>query len=198
MERLVAALDGVKRGYESPIVETSIRRTFQTVGFPTSTYLENLPVRFHQLFQDKYLQYLASRAGSARVFTNTHPSHILDAARIAGTIPNVRFIFMKRDSEDTLLRIYMKRFEKGNPFAYDLKAARAHVAWYYEMMDLLAAKLPHIVRVIRYEDMVADPVTALGIAADLCGIPMRHGPLPQIGDDRGCAAPYRELMASGR
>ena len=130
------------------------------------------------------------------VFTNTHPALIYDAARIAGAIPNVRFIFMKRDTEDTLLRIYMKKYEKANPYAYDLKAARAHIAWCHEMMDLLAAKLPDFVRVIRYEDMIADPVTALSIAANLCGVPMQHGPLPQLGDDRGCAAPYREFMAS--
>ena len=40
------------------------------------------------------------------------------------------------------------------------------------MADLLAQKLPNIVRVIRYEDMVADPATALRAAADLCGLPV--------------------------
>jgi len=128
MERLVATLDGVKRGYENPIVETSIRRTFQTARFLTSNNLESLPVQLHQQFRDKYLQQLASRAGSAMVFTNTHPEVIFIAARIAGAIPNVRFIFMKRDTEDTLLRIYMQKYEKGNPYAYDLKAARAHIS----------------------------------------------------------------------
>jgi len=28
------------------------------------------------------------------------------------------------------------------------------------------------------------------------GIPMQHGPLPAIGEDRGCAAPYQEFMAA--
>ena len=90
----------------------------------------------------------------------------------------------------------MRKYHKGNSFAYNLKTARDYIAWYHEMMDLLAEKLPGIVRIIRYEDMVADPPAALRIAAELCGIPMQHGPLPELGDDRGCAAPYREFMAA--
>jgi tetratricopeptide (TPR) repeat protein len=196
MEKLVATLEGVKRGYENPIVETSIRRTFQTAGLLTSNHLESLPAQLHPQLRDRYLAQLATRAGSARVFTNTHPARIYDAARIAGVLPNVRFIFMKRDPDDTLLRIYMRKYQRGNPFAYDLKAARDHIAWYHETMDLLADKLPDIVRVIRYEDMVADPAAALRTAADLCGLPMQHGALPELGDDRGCAAPYRAVMSA--
>ncbi len=64
------------------------------------------------------------------------------------------------------------------------------------MMDLLAEKFPDIVRVIRYEEMVTDPPAALRAAAELCGLPMVHGPLPALGDDRGCAEPYRQLMAA--
>jgi len=60
----------------------------------------------------------------------------------------------------------------------------------------LAAKLPDISRVINYEDMIADPAAALRTAADLCGLPMEHGALPNVGDDRNCAAPYHEFMAA--
>ena len=47
-----------------------------------------------------------------------------------------------------------------------------------------------------YEEMIADPAGALRVAADLCGLPMRDGPLPALGDDRGCAEPYRQFMAA--
>ena len=65
-----------------------------------------------------------------------------------------------------------------------------------EMMDELAAKLPDRVRIINYEDMVRDPAGALRVAAELCGLPPPKGPVPTIGDDRGAAGPYRELMAA--
>jgi hypothetical protein len=42
--------------------------------------------------------------------------------------------------------------------------------------------------------MVTDPAGALRAAAELCDLPVEHGPLPEIGDDRGCAVPYRNLM----
>jgi hypothetical protein len=42
--------------------------------------------------------------------------------------------------------------------------------------------------------MVADPSGAIRMAAKLCDLPKEHAPLPDIGDDRGCAAPYREWM----
>jgi hypothetical protein len=143
-----------------------------------------------------YLKELAQRAGNAKVFTNTHPGRIHDAARVAAAFPGVRFIFMKRDLQDNMLRIYMRKYMMGNPYGYDLAAIRDHITWYHQMIDVLVAKLPSIARVVQYEDMIADPRTALNVAAELCGIPMKHAPLPEIGDDRGCAEPYQEFISA--
>jgi Flp pilus assembly protein TadD len=195
MEALVATLAGVKRGYENPSVDNAIRRAFQTAALLTSGYFEFLPPQLDALCRDIYLEELGRRAGSARVFTNTHPGRIYDAARMVAAFPNVRFIFVKRNVEDIHLRIYMRHYNRGNPYSYDLKSARDYVVWYHQMMDLLAEKLPDIVRVIQYENMVADPAAALRVAAELCGLQMTDGPLPEIGDDRGCAEPYRQFMA---
>jgi len=196
MENLVSTLAGVKRGYENPIVENAVRHTFQSSALLASGFLEDLPPELDPLCCETYHEELARRAGSASVFTNTHPGRIYDVARMVSVFRNVRFIFVKRDLDDVLLRIYMRRYNKGNAYAYDLKSARDHVVWYHQMMDLLAQKLPDIVRVIRYEDMIADPAAALRMAAELCGLPAHDGPLPPLGDDRGCAAPYRQLMAA--
>jgi len=62
------------------------------------------------------------------------------------------------------------------------------------MIDVLAEKLPSISRIIKYEDMVADPAGARQIVADLCGVSASHSLLPEIGDDRGCAKPYLDMM----
>ena len=196
MEKLVGALDGVKRGYENPIVRNAVRRTFQKSGLLTNSWFELLPRKLDSLCRDLYLKDLARRAGSAKVFTNTNPGRIVDASRIVGALPNTRLIFVKRNLEDTMLRIYMHKYSSRNAYAYDLNSIREHVTWYHEMIDVLAEKLPDITRVIRYEDMVADPAAALRVAADLCGLTMTEGPLPEIGDDRGCAEPYRQFMAA--
>jgi tetratricopeptide (TPR) repeat protein len=194
MEALAGTLDGVKRGYENPGVENAVRRAFQGAGLLTAAMFEVLPPRLDSVCRDIYLEELARRAPAAKVFTNTHPGRIHDAARVAAAFPDVRFIFVKRSLEDNMLRIYMRKYAIGNSYGYDLATIRDHITWYHDMIDTLAEKFPDISRVIRYEDMVADPLTALSVAAELCGLPMNHGTLPDIGDDRGCAEPYRDLI----
>jgi hypothetical protein len=44
--------------------------------------------------------------------------------------------------------------------------------------------------------MISDPRAALRTVAELCGVPMPDDPLPELGDDRGCAAPYRDMIDS--
>lgn len=196
MEELVARLDGVSRGYENPSVENAISRAYQASGLLTAWTLDHLPPQFYPLCREIYVEELKRRAGSAEVFTNTHPVYIHDAGRLAMVLPNVRFIFVKRNLDDITWRIYLRKYSRGNAYSYDLKTARDHVVWYYQMMDLLAEKLPHIVRVIHYEDMVADPGAALRTAAELCGLVVEDPHLPKLGDDRGCATPYRDFMAA--
>ena len=196
METLMATLAGVKRGYENPIVENAIRRTFQSAGLLTERAFEMLPPTLDSLCREIYTEELARRAGSAKVFTNTHPARIHDAARVAAAFPGVRFIFVKRNLEDNMLRIFMRAYAVGNSYSYDLKATREHLLWYHQMIDALAEKLPQIVRVIRYEDIIDDPAAALRMAADLCGLKVKEGHLPELGDDRNCSEPYRALIAA--
>ncbi len=106
----------------------------------------------------------------------------------------MRFIFVKRNIDDNLVRIYFTEFHKGNSYAYDLAAAREHLLWYHQMIDATAEKLPDLVRIVHYEDMVHNPAAVVEMVAELCGLPMRHGPLPTIGDDRGCGEPYRQFI----
>jgi tetratricopeptide (TPR) repeat protein len=196
LESLLATVEGVKPGYENPIVENAAREAFQTAGFLHVEPFERLPPQFHPLCRELYLEELARRAGSARVFTNTRPAHLYSAGMIAAIFPNARFILVKRNLEDNALRIFMRKYARGNSYAYDLKTIREHLTWCHDMMNVLAEKVPNIVRVIHYEDMVANPAAALRTALELCGLAMPTKPVPEIGDDRGCASPYREFMAA--
>jgi tetratricopeptide (TPR) repeat protein len=197
MEKLVATLDGVKRGYENQSVGKSIRRTFQSARLLTSDRIELLPPQLYPQWREIYSEELAQRVGSARVFTNTTAPYIHEAHLIAGVLPNVRFIFVKRNVTDNILRIYQRKYRRGkNVYSYDLKAARDHVVWYHQMMDLMAKKFPDIVRIINYEDMVANPAAAVRVAASLCGLSQTDGPLLDVGDDRGCAEPYHDFITA--
>nr|WP_306265365.1 tetratricopeptide repeat-containing sulfotransferase family protein [Pararhizobium sp. IMCC3301] len=195
LERLVFGLDGVKRGFENSGPENAINRTFQDAGLITSWSLEHLPPQFYPQFQMNYVEELQRRAGSAKVFTNTHPAYMQNAAEFADHIPNCRFIFVKRNIDDLTLRIYMRSYQSGNAYAYDISTIREHIAWYQKMMDLMAEKFPDIVRIVTYEDMATDAKGVLKTAAALCGLPAPEGEIGTIFDDRNCADPYRELLA---
>jgi hypothetical protein len=193
MEMLIGCLDGVKRGYENPSLENAIGRAFKDAGLPTAYSLEQLPPQFFPQVRKNYAEEIAMRAAGSSVFTNTHPGHIY-TPRVAEVLPNVRFIFVKRDVDDLALRMYFRLYRQGNEYSYDLRAAREYIEWYYNMIDHIAEKVPTVTRVINYEDVIADPRGALNIAADLCGLPVSEKVIPNLGDDRGCAAPYRTLM----
>jgi len=194
MEQLVATLDGVKRGYENLGLEKAIRRTFQSASLPPGDHIEMVPLQLFPQCRDNYAEEITQRIGSARVFTTTSPGHVFDAHALASVFPNVRFICLKRNLEDNILRVYQRFYRTGNVYSYDVKAARDYIVWYHQMIDLLAKKLPDIVRVIDYEDMIANPAAVARVAADLCGLPRTDSPLPKVGDDRGCAEPYRDFI----
>src|SRR5262249_29017400 len=163
MEQLVATLGGVKRGHENPIVQKAINRTFQAGMSIKTNQFGSPPPQLYPQCRDNYLEELAQRVGSARVFTNTNGACIYEAQAMASLFPNVRFIFLKRNLEDNILRIYQQMYRDGNVYSYDLKAARDYVAWYHQMMDLMAKKLPDIVRIIDYENMIANPAAAVRV-----------------------------------
>jgi hypothetical protein len=121
---------------------------------------------------------------------------IYDAGRIASAFPDVRFIFVKRNLDDNLLRIFMRRYAVGNSYSYNLKSARQHIGWYHQMIDALAEKLSQITRVVQYEDVIAAPAAMLEAGAELCGLSMTDIMVPILGDDRDCSKPYRALMAT--
>lgn len=194
LERIVADIPGVRRGYENPIVENAIRYTFQSTGLMTRLHLAELPRQLDGVFREAYKAELKGRAPEAQVFTNTHPTRIVDAWRLAMAVPQARFVFVKRDVHDLALRIFMKHYRSGHPYAYDLAAIYRYITWYHAMMDETARRYPEIVRIISYEDMIADPRRVLATVADLCGLTRAEGAIPALGDDRGAAEPYRAAM----
>ena len=194
LERLAAKIEGVKRGYENPIVLKSVNRTFQSAGLLTRDQLIELPSSLHSMFRNFYLEELKERAGSAKVFTSAHPGRIFDVLRIAEVIPNVRIILVKRDIDDLTLRIFMKSYQQQHPYAYDIVSIREYIRWYNKMIDIVKEKFPNISIVIKYEDLIVNPRIALKQIADLVGLHLDEGALPIVGDDRNCAAPYSDFM----
>lgn len=195
LERLVSALPSVKRGYENMIVENSVLRASQITGMLGLRNLRVFPPELDRQFTDFYFEELQQRAQGAAVFTNTHPGRISDLGRLANCIHNVRFVFVKRDRNDTALRILMKQYrENSNIYAYDIQSAFDEIDFYHKLMTDWQSCLPGNFLAVDYEDMVDDPAGHVAQIAALCGIAADVSELPPIGDDRGCAEPYAQYF----
>jgi len=197
LERVLGSIDGVKRGYENPLVELAVRRASLEAGLLPMSQLGDLPPELGAKFVDHYRNELRARTDGAKVFTNTHPGRISDVGRLANLIPNARFVFVLRKPEDLALRIYMKHFrEGGNIFAYDLKSINDEIDWYHSMMAIWQKHLPDVCRTVEYERLVGEPLEITKIAAELCGLDATSDSLPPVGDDRNCAESYAQYLAA--
>jgi tetratricopeptide (TPR) repeat protein len=197
-EGLMGEFAGVKLGFESPAIENAVKRTFHAASLPTKQLAFEIPPNLDHLFREQYVKELKGRAPGAKVFVSTSPGRIRDANRLAQSLPSVRFLLIKRDRHDNALRIYQSKYSKGHSFAYDLSSIYEYLDWYHAMMETLARKFPSLCLATTYEEIVADPRQFVKSVAEFCELPFVTLPqLPDVGDDRACAGPYRQFMVSG-
>ena len=162
-------------------------------GLPLSAQLNPLPQALEASFVASYTQMARNRAGQARVLTQSDPFRLRHAARLASTVPNVRLVLVKRNADDLVLRMMM---HPRLATIIDEASVRRLIGWSGEMFDLLSQKLPSISLLTSYEEMLSNPGKLRSSIAEFCGSPARlAGPMPVLGDDRGCAAPYLRLMS---
>ncbi len=192
-ELLVSTIAGVKRGFESFIVEKSVRRSFQGAALPPLEQLTDLPSGLEESFRTQFLKQLRSSAKECPVFTITHPARLLDAMRLAIILPSAKFVMVERDVDDVTVRIFMKMFSKGHPYAYSLHSIMEYVRWYYSVMETLREKLPGRTRLIGYEELIADPKRVRRELGEFCGLSPTNSPIPDLGNDVGCAKLYPQI-----
>ncbi len=189
-ELLISSIPGVKRGFESSIVEKAVRLCFQDAALPLYPQLMDIPPGMEAAFRVHFFKLLITASTSSRVITITHPARIYDALRLAAVLPSAKFIMVKRNVDDVTARIFMKMYSKGHPYAYSVQSIRDYVHWYYGMMDGLTDKLPGRARTIIYEEMIAAPDRIRADLSEFCGIQATNTPIPELGNDCGCAALY--------
>jgi hypothetical protein len=194
LENLLRNFDCVKAGGENTIVETALRKTWQSAGLPASHAIDQLPSHLWPDFRSRYLEELREKSGDASVFTLTVGERIADISILARIVPNVRILLVRRDSNDNVLRIFMARYAGGNSHAYSLPSIRAYLDWYSGMQDRVGKTFGAIANSVRYEDVVADPAKALSDAAALCGIQATPADNLTVYDDRGCSRNYLTLV----
>jgi tetratricopeptide (TPR) repeat protein len=196
LERLLIGCKGVCGGYENGVLGQAVKAANQVAGRLSSELLMRLPLSLYPTFAQFYCDALSKTVGDNRVYTTTTPALVALLPQILAAVPRAKFVFVKRDKNDTMLRIFFRRYRSGNHYAYDLAWIEQYLDWYDALIDIYCAKYPEHTMIVRYEDMVADPEPQLRRVTEFIGLELPANPDFAIGDDRGCAKPYRDLMAA--
>lgn len=194
LEKLVGAHGDVNRGYEGEVVQFASRRAAQKAGMVNIADPGQLPKNLHGAFATEFRQRLTETNPDHKLVSITTPGLISRAGMLAQTLPEARFVFIRRNRDDTAFRIFMKNYSSGNHYNHDLKNAYAYIDWYGEMIDVLAGKLRQRAIIVEYDEMIADPQAAFVKVMELCKLPDDNAGLPDIGSDIGAAEPYLHLM----
>ena len=195
VEKIVGHIPGIKRGYESAILENAVANTFQFAGYLTRRQFVQLPPDLNDICRRYYLDDIRRRSEGSAVLTNTLPGRIEDVGRIYSEIPNAKFVFVKRNTEDAALRLFMRNYRKGNYYAYRLDNIFEYMNWYRALIDKYQELFTDDCITVAYESVIEDPAAIARQVADLCGLNADGVALALPGDDRNCSAPYREFMA---
>ena len=194
LEKLVGAHDDVNRGYEGEVVQFASRRAAQKAGLVNIADLAQLPKNLHGSFATEFRQRLAETNPDHKLVSITTPGLISSAGLLAQNLPEARFVFVKRNRDDTAFRIFMKNYQSGNHYNHDLANAYAYIDWYGEMIDVWSQKLRQRAITVEYGDMIADPAATFARVMTLCGLLEDNVELPDIGSDIGASSPYKHLM----
>ena len=107
-----------------------------------------------------FLQYIKSRAGNVpHRFTDKMPRNAIYLGLIAMVFPNARIIHVRRHPLDTCVSCFMQRFRDGQEFTFQLDWLGRYYRAYSAAMDHWRKVLPLQMLEVRYEDLVADPLS---------------------------------------
>lgn len=196
LESILAA-SGLVRGDESNLIATTVRDCLQGAGFVPFGAAEALPRHVRDDFAARYRAKSRELAAPGECLTITNPDILSDAPYLVGLIPNIRFMLVDRDTDDLVFSIYQQHYARGNLYSYSLPTARAYVAWYRAMAELLRAKAPQITSACSYAHLIERPREVIAGVGRLLG---RELALPAgfrgTFDGRNCSGPYKERMTA--
>jgi len=193
-ESIIASQLDVCRGYENPAMPRAIISAYQEGSLVTFNSIAQLPLQLYPLVKKFYKENIDKIIGGNKIFTNTTPGHIWDSPILTQVIPNAKFVFVKRNFYDLILRIYMKNYKSGNFYSYNLEVLQNYIRQYEKMIDFMKEAFPKNSIIINYEDMVRDPGKTLDQICELCDLVPDHSLLSIVPSDVGCSEPYRELI----
>ena len=195
LESLTTHFPGSRRGYESQIAVRSVRAALQAENLPPTGSLADMPAEFDDNFSAKFYELLRVDAQGAKLFTITTPGNIYLVDRLAGALPNARFVFVIRDKWDLGLEILLKWYSTGNGYSYDPAETLEYIETFCRLAAIWAARFPDRTLTLSYPDYLAKPEETLALVAKLIGADAPTTSPPPRYPPVGGAAPYMRWLA---
>jgi tetratricopeptide (TPR) repeat protein len=198
-ERLLCTLPQTHAGYENNLIELACQYASHQAGLLSIRRASSLPSALKEKFRLYYEQLLNLNCNSSGIFTTTSPGLISDVGALSQTLPNSKFVFIKRNKLDLAFRIYSKNYKNGqNMYSYDMSSIIFEIDWYESMIDTWKSKIPEKCLVINYSDIVSDTCREIEKIASFFGIACKDVDDSSVPDDSGCSIPYRKHLTAGR
>lgn len=89
----------------------------------------------------------------------------------AAMLPGARFVHCRRDAVETALSCYRQWFNHSQAFSYDLDDIAAYRRDHERLMTFWTQRLPGTFFTQVYEELLADPESAVRRLLDFCGLP---------------------------
>ena len=122
---------------------------------------------------EAYVAFGNAISSGAKRFLNKLPLNLLFVPLIVRALPNARIICLQRHPLDTVLGNYRQllEFQTGTfDYTSSLAATATYVAESVKLSEKLARHHPDQFRVLKYEDLVADPAAKGREIVEFCGL----------------------------
>jgi hypothetical protein len=191
-EQILSSTSDVCAGYENSFIETAAKRACMQAGLLAMGRISLLPKELTASFATHYKLLTNKTISNVNFFTTTTPGLISEAGLIYNLLPHAKFIFVKRNIEDTAFRIFCKQYKDGtNRYSYDIKNAITDIIYYHKMISIWSNKFEKKRCItINYEDLILNTNELAEILRQFCGIENGAISAPEISDDSSCSSPY--------
>ena len=195
LETLLSNVHGVRRGYENKLLSNAVSKANSSSGRLPSGFLPFLPDSLLPAFFHNYHRLIEKRSSGSSVFTTTTPGLIAYVPSILAALPGAKFVLMRRSSLDLLVRTYFKSYRSGHYHAYDPNWIIEYIDWYEQLSQQWEKVFPGSVRILSYEELVADTVGVVSDILEWLGLRLEASlSALVVGDDRYVSEPYIPIL----
>lgn len=130
-----------------------------------------------QMMGAAYRALAKKRAGSASFVTDKAAMLHLFVGVLAKSLPNARFIWIRRTPEAAAVSAYRTYFTSGNAWSNNIQTALSYLTAHNRLMEEWAGQLGPRLLSINFEDLVANPQETIPKLTSFAALATNNGPL---------------------